>query len=148
MVIERGASGPKPNSGTVGPKIVMVGVPIADARCWGAESFVTRAMVRPMSSADASSDNRPVASIAAPSVAIGHASRVERPARRRGESHALPKSGEPRDGCAPDRSLREVDGDIALASLAPPSTQLARERPHATEALLGAAFVERHHLAN
>src|SRR5436190_18855259 len=53
----RSASGPKPNSGTVGPKIESVGVPIADARCCGAESFVTIACARPMSSADASSGN-------------------------------------------------------------------------------------------
>jgi hypothetical protein len=58
----RGASGPKPKSGTVGPKIATVGVPIADARCIGAESFVTITRLRPINSADASSDRRPVAS--------------------------------------------------------------------------------------
>ena len=55
----RGASGPKPNSGTVGPKIATVGVPIADARCSGAESFVTITAHRPISSADASSESAP-----------------------------------------------------------------------------------------
>src|SRR2546430_11532027 len=57
------ARGPKPNSGTVGPKIVSVGVPIADARCCGAESFVTIACARPISSADASSERLPTALI-------------------------------------------------------------------------------------
>jgi hypothetical protein len=61
-----GASGPKPNDGTVGPKIVTVGTPMAEARCCGAESFVTSAAHRPISSADASSGRRPVASSAAP----------------------------------------------------------------------------------
>src|SRR5690349_14280784 len=41
-----GASGPNPNSGTVGPKIATVGVPMADARCSGEESFVTMARER------------------------------------------------------------------------------------------------------
>jgi len=42
---------------------------IADARCSGAESFETTSAERPMSSADASSERRPVASIACPCVA-------------------------------------------------------------------------------
>ena len=41
IVIDRGASGPKPKPGTVGPKIATVGVPMADARCCGEESLVT-----------------------------------------------------------------------------------------------------------
>src|SRR5450759_1476381 len=67
----RPARGPNPNSGTVGPKIVTVGVPIADARCCGAESFVTIARARPMSSADASSGRTPTALI---TVSVGSAS--------------------------------------------------------------------------
>jgi hypothetical protein len=62
-VIERGASGPNPNSGTVGPKMATVGVPMAEARCNGDESFVTSTVARAMSSADASSDSFPVASM-------------------------------------------------------------------------------------
>ena len=38
--------GPNPKSGTVGPKIATVGVPIADARCSGAESLVTSTAAR------------------------------------------------------------------------------------------------------
>ena len=56
IVADRGASGPNPNSGTVGPKIVTVGVPMAEAMCVGDESLLTSARARPISSADASSD--------------------------------------------------------------------------------------------
>src|SRR5258706_476344 len=62
----RSARGPNPNSGTVGPKIVSVGVPIADARCCGAESLVTIARARPINSADASSGRVPTPLITAP----------------------------------------------------------------------------------
>ena len=60
------ANGPNPNSGTVGPKTATVGVFIADARCSGSESFVTSSAERRINSADASSDRRPVASMARP----------------------------------------------------------------------------------
>ena len=50
----RGDSGPKPNSGTVGPKIVTVGVPMADARCCGAESLAMSTRQRPRRAAVAS----------------------------------------------------------------------------------------------
>ena len=63
-VIERGASGPNPNAGTVGPKIATVGVPTADAICSGAESFDTMTAQRRISSADPSGESRPVASTA------------------------------------------------------------------------------------
>jgi hypothetical protein len=44
--------------------MAIVGVPIADAKCNGAESFVTMTRERPMSSADSSRDSFPVQSIA------------------------------------------------------------------------------------
>jgi hypothetical protein len=43
-----------------------VGVPIADARCCGAESFVTIAWARPINSADESSDSVPIPSMTHP----------------------------------------------------------------------------------
>ena len=55
----RGPSGPKPNAGTVGPKIATTGVPDAAARCSGAESLVTSTAARSMSAADARSDSCP-----------------------------------------------------------------------------------------
>src|SRR6185503_19717694 len=66
---ECSASGPNPNSGTVGPNTATVGVFMADARWSGSESFVTSTAHRRISSADASSERRPVASIAPPFVA-------------------------------------------------------------------------------
>jgi hypothetical protein len=53
------------------PKIATVGVPIADARCSGEESFVTITALRPISSADPSSGRRTVAS-----TAFGTAARI------------------------------------------------------------------------
>ena len=55
--------------GTVGPNTAIVGVFMADARCNGAESFVTSTHARRMSSADASNESRPVASMTSPFVA-------------------------------------------------------------------------------
>src|SRR5690349_6844997 len=69
LVAECGASGPNPNSGTVGPNTVTVGIPIADARCCGAESFVTSIAQRESSSAEPNNDNLPVALITRPGAA-------------------------------------------------------------------------------
>jgi hypothetical protein len=44
--------------------MVTVGVPVADARCCGSESFVTSSAARRIRSAEARSDSEPVVSIA------------------------------------------------------------------------------------
>ena len=118
---EPGASGPKPKPGTVGPKTVTVRVPIADARCWGRESFVTSSAARRMRSADASSESRPVASItlgaaAAIDVASGRSASppvtTMRPCRARERARA----GEPGPALgAPDAAGRQHDQPVAPA---------------------------------
>src|SRR5512138_1502870 len=60
-VVDPAASGPNPNSGTVGPNNVTVGVPIADARCCGAESFDTISDACPINEAEARMPSLPAA---------------------------------------------------------------------------------------
>ena len=71
--------GPKPNAGTVGPKIATIGVPDAAARCSGAESLVTRTRAPRISAADWRR-SRAAGGVARP----GRARRSRSAARQRG----------------------------------------------------------------
>ena len=65
----RASVGPKPCSGTVGPKIATTGVPTAVARCNGAESLVTSVRARPITAAEARRPSAPAALHARPGAA-------------------------------------------------------------------------------
>src|ERR1044071_5107273 len=104
--LSRGPRGPKPNAGTVGPKIATTGVPTAVARWSGAESLVTSTAPCSRSAAEARSGSPPVGGEGGGRRVLVTQPRGV-PGEPEGGAEREPPPGDPRP---PRRGLRHLGG--------------------------------------